>query len=703
MTPSTLYSVPLSVGDIVQARRVDGSDYHLRFFVVVAILGGKGPEPTIRAAALSDAIANASERDLLLEGDQIASVQQQNASALGKHKWMVELWNTRAVRIEAIEGPIARLTPSAIRLAEDSIHALAYGNPLPKEAQIGQPLQGRDDPRADFQREELRQTGFISKGLFVGDSIAVDPARPSQHKGNIDKLAREAAGNTGAAQRVRETTSPRGTNAPSEHNTEHLKIEQWTNASVLRFASSHDPVNAITERARQVVLEALDQGWQGPPFDPIGLADVLGIPVVPSAGVADARAVPTREGVRIEFNPNRSAGRRRFSIAHEIAHTFFPDHAEQVRYRSPHLPKEQARDGAAESDDGWQLEALCNIAAAELLMPTISLPALRGLSDLHLGRLMEIRRQFDVSAEALLLRVVRLSSAPCAIFSASKHRADGGASERIWDESDATTAPSEYRIDYVVGSRTWRSVISRGIPLSSRSVVAQCTGIGTMRAGIESWAGEAVAVEAVGIPPFPGSAMPRVVGILTEEADRGAEPFLLREVEGDATVPIGGGVQLIVHLVNDRTANWGPDGFAAALRRRYPQVQTDFRDWVANSPKALRLGNVRIAHAEGDVWVATVVAQRNYGASAGPRRLRYLALQEGLQFVAQWALREHASVHMPRIGTGQAGGNWGIIRDLIAENLTSSGLPVTVYRLPGAAPEEVSDPQLSLLPQKGVA
>jgi hypothetical protein len=37
---------------------------------------------------------------------------------------------------------------------------------------------------------------------------------------------------------------------------------------------------------------------------------------------------------------------------------------------------------------------------------------------------------------------------------------------------------------------------------------------------------------------------------------------------------------------------------------------------------------------------------------------------------------------MPRIGTGEAGGSWHLISNLIVEELCSEGIPVKVYDLP---------------------
>ncbi len=108
-------------------------------------------------------------------------------------------------------------------------------------------------------------------------------------------------------------------------------------------------------------MNAMDIGWSGPPFDPLALADLLEIEVIPRDDVREAQTVATERGKpRIEYNPTRPRGRLRYSLAHEIAHTLFPDWAEQVRKRAPHSELE---------GDDWQLEALCNIAAAEFVMP----------------------------------------------------------------------------------------------------------------------------------------------------------------------------------------------------------------------------------------------------------------------------------------------------------------------------------------------
>jgi O-acetyl-ADP-ribose deacetylase (regulator of RNase III) len=61
--------------------------------------------------------------------------------------------------------------------------------------------------------------------------------------------------------------------------------------------------------------------------------------------------------------------------------------------------------------------------------------------------------------------------------------------------------------------------------------------------------------------------------------------------------------------------------------------------------------------------------------------VRYEAIRAGLALVRDHALRLGATVHMPRIGCGLAGGRWEMIEPLVAEELERHGVEVTVYDL----------------------
>jgi O-acetyl-ADP-ribose deacetylase (regulator of RNase III) len=64
--------------------------------------------------------------------------------------------------------------------------------------------------------------------------------------------------------------------------------------------------------------------------------------------------------------------------------------------------------------------------------------------------------------------------------------------------------------------------------------------------------------------------------------------------------------------------------------------------------------------------------------SNGPP-IRYDAVEKALATLAVEANRLGASVHMPRIGCGLAGGKWERIEPIIQKTLCSAGVDVTVY------------------------
>lgn len=429
-------------------------------------------------------------------------------------------------------------------------------------------------------------------------------------------------------------------------------------------------METVVRTARALVLEAMEAGWAGPPFDPILLADRLGIGVMPKDDVPDARLVPSGPvSVSIEFNPNQPQVRIRFSVAHELAHTLFPDHAENVRSR-----------GEAQGDD-WQLELLCNIAAAEFLMPIGSGEELES-GHVDLESLIKLRKTYGVSTEALFLRMVKLTREPCAVFAAA----------RIHQGS----TPPGFRIDYVVPSRSWPIRIPQGLELSGSAALSDCTAVGFTSRGSERWSPSLpeMTVECIGIPAFPGDLFPRIVGVLRHGPETTAVPLLsLIEVRGDATAPRGAGRKIIAHVVNDKTPNWGA-GFARKLKDKWPEVQEGFARWSSEDSSNLSLGKSHTTLVSEELSIFHMVAQHGYGPSPQPR-IRYGALAKCLGQCGEYALERGATVHMPRIGTGFGGGQWSIIRELIDESLLRRGLQVTVYvppdtNLPGEEQEVLS-------------
>ncbi|WP_089154287.1 macro domain-containing protein [Micromonospora sp. NBS 11-29] len=152
----------------------------------------------------------------------------------------------------------------------------------------------------------------------------------------------------------------------------------------------------------------------------------------------------------------------------------------------------------------------------------------------------------------------------------------------------------------------------------------------------------------------------------------------LRIIQGDATSPQAKGPKVIAHVCND-LGGWGK-GFVLAISRRWPEPERDYRDWHRHRARNdFGLGATRLVRVAPDLWVANMVGQRGMRrGSAGPP-IRYDAVERCLTTLADRAEELGASVHMPRIGRGLAGGSWQRIEPLVLGALCARGIPVTVY------------------------
>ncbi len=444
----------------------------------------------------------------------------------------------------------------------------------------------------------------------------------------------------------------------------NIDAVRWTNPSVLKLTGEKDPVEFVLARVRGQVFEAMERGWSGPPYDPLELARLSGVEVIPIEEVEDARLVHRGRRARIEFNPNRSAERVRFSIAHELGHLAFPDAAEKIRYRT--------HSAEAQGDD-WQVELLCNLAAAELLMPTGSFPELA--DDISLEHLVNLSATYFVSIESALLRAVQLTAKPAGMFAAA--RVDG----------------RRLRLDYLSGSRAWKPSIGART-ITGAEVLTRCTAVGfTAKEVVDSDEGT-LSIECVGAPPYPHTRYPRIVG-LVRPTDVRPEAPAITYLYGDATSPQGSGKKVIVHVVNDATATWGGHGFAPQLRARYPGLQEGFREW-ADTAGGLQLGCIHMYEVDDGLSVCTMIAQHNYGSRAAKIPLRYLALEQCLRRLRMELEGSGASVHMPKIGSGQAGGDWSVIAEVVSRQLLGVVTAVNVYLPPGAEVPRSAPLQLNL-------
>ncbi|WP_329125944.1 macro domain-containing protein [Streptomyces sp. NBC_01465] len=149
-------------------------------------------------------------------------------------------------------------------------------------------------------------------------------------------------------------------------------------------------------------------------------------------------------------------------------------------------------------------------------------------------------------------------------------------------------------------------------------------------------------------------------------------------VQGDATAPQGKGVKVIAHVCND-LGGWGK-GFVLAVSRRWPEPEAAYRRWHRErAGNDFGLGAVQFVEVGPYIRVANMVGQRGIRTGSKGVPVRYEAIDTALGAVADKAVELGASVHMPRIGCGLAGGKWARVEPFIAERLVARGLRVTVY------------------------
>ncbi|CAM5450474.1 Appr-1-p processing protein [Streptomyces spiroverticillatus] len=153
---------------------------------------------------------------------------------------------------------------------------------------------------------------------------------------------------------------------------------------------------------------------------------------------------------------------------------------------------------------------------------------------------------------------------------------------------------------------------------------------------------------------------------------------LLKIIAGDATDPQAKGPKIITHVCND-LGGWGK-GFVLAISRRWPEPEQQYRRWHRErAGNDFALGAVQLVQVRPDIWVANLIGQHGIRTGSGGPPIRYEAVSQGLETVAAHALTHRATVHMPRIGCGLAGGKWDRIEPLITEKLSERGIAVTVY------------------------
>src|SRR6266550_1543742 len=174
-------------------------------------------------------------------------------------------------------------------------------------------------------------------------------------------------------------------------------------AAFLRRYGGNDPEAVI----RRLCTRLLHEAGATVPVDMRMLASFRGVAEVAVVDQDEAGCIYF-SGDRLVIQTRRadSEQRRRFTIGHEISHTFFPGFQDERRSRSDAT--------VGRYDRSRTEEYLCDLGAAELLLPRTEIrPRLRRHVDL--GTVIELAAVFESTIEATALRVAALCRGPAAV------------------------------------------------------------------------------------------------------------------------------------------------------------------------------------------------------------------------------------------------------------------------------------------------
>jgi Zn-dependent peptidase ImmA (M78 family) len=171
-------------------------------------------------------------------------------------------------------------------------------------------------------------------------------------------------------------------------------------------ASSSDPREAIEAYAERLLSRAKQDRL---PIDVEMIASVMGVRARRRAHDFAGRIYVEADGQLVmDLNATDSPSRQRFTCAHELIHTAFPNFAEEKRYRV------DASVGSKPLNQ--EEEYLCDLGAAALLMPAALVVDKYRLADDGLKAIEKLSRRADVSLEAAGNRLAELSGEPVAFM-----------------------------------------------------------------------------------------------------------------------------------------------------------------------------------------------------------------------------------------------------------------------------------------------
>ena len=138
------------------------------------------------------------------------------------------------------------------------------------------------------------------------------------------------------------------------------------------------------------------------------------------------------------------------------------------------------------------------------------------------------------------------------------------------------------------------------------------------------------------------------------------------------------GHSVVVHVCND-VGKFGA-GFAGSVARRWKAAHDAYFKWHRQGKASgFRAGAVQMVFLGPYLEVSNMISMQAVMGESRDSPLCYVALAEALDELGRHAASKGATVHMPRIGSGLAGGDWGRIDRLILAMMVKHEVNVFMY------------------------
>ncbi len=235
---------------------------------------------------------------------------------------------------------------------------------------------------------------------------------------------------------------------------------RWTSEAaraLMAITGADDPVTAMEVCANDLLD---DVGVTAPPVPLHVLASFQGIRTIERVEMeSSGRLITSAGGSIVQVNSRESPFRQNFTIAHEIAHTFFPSFLVSP---APILDDHTGHYPPVDEE-----EYLCDIGASALLLPARWLqPACAELNP-SLDNLNRLASRFRASLEATARAIARLDAWPFALvfWEPGWRKADRPVGEQ------PGSVPATWRVTRVVASPSFGLFIPRNKSISEDSTV----------------------------------------------------------------------------------------------------------------------------------------------------------------------------------------------------------------------------------------